>query len=476
MRVSPNGATLSINNTGASTFAGVLEDFLPSEGPLSLVLGGTGTQTLSGNNSFTGGVTINSGSLQLGSTGALNATKPNALVFGTSSTGVLTLNGNSVTISDLNTSPTVGTPVIQNASASSATLTVNSPSSFLGVFDTFAGVLRDGSGGGPLTLAKAGFGDLTLTGNNTFTGGVIITGGVLHVGSTGALNSSSPNPVSFGPITGNAAILDLAGNSVTVSALDTGANVGNYSVENQSTTPVNLTVNNPGNSTFNGILGGFSDPGALSLTKAGAGTLTLGAQDGFTGGVTINAGTLRLGNPAALNPFSPNAVVFGPGSTGALSINGNSVTVSSLTTNAILGTAVVQNASTANVPATLTIDNAADNVFAGVMQDGGGGTPLSVVKSGAGALTLIGANTYTGTTTITAGALIMSGGSMYGELINQGTFVYNGGTFNGPLTNAGTLILNADISTNGFENDSSYTLPSGARSRLPLMDSTMRGS
>ena len=39
--------------------------------------------------------------------------------------------------------------------------------------------------------------------------------------------------------------------------------------------------------------------GTMALVKTGSGTLTLGGNNTFTGGVTINAGTLQLGNPGA---------------------------------------------------------------------------------------------------------------------------------------------------------------------------------
>src|SRR5207245_2317543 len=149
---------------------------------------------------------------------------------GASSTGILSLNGNSATIAGLNTNATVGTPVVQNASATPATLTVNNSGS-----NTYAGVLQDGSGGGALALAKSGSGPLTLSGPNTFTGGVTINGGLLQLGSAGALNATTPNAVTM-----SSGILLLNGNSVTVSGLSSSTSapfVGNGAV-----TPATLTI------------------------------------------------------------------------------------------------------------------------------------------------------------------------------------------------------------------------------------------
>src|SRR5262249_14835666 len=150
-----------------------------------------------------------------------------------------------------------GTPFIQNANTSPASLTVNNPGNFTGTFDVFAGTLRDGAGGGALSLVKSGFGGLTLSGNNTFTGGVILTGsGVLQIGSTAALNSSNPNAVTFAP--GSSTWLDLSGHSITLGGLNSN---GGGRVLNLSTIPATLTINNPSDISYTGSLEN------ISLTK-----------------------------------------------------------------------------------------------------------------------------------------------------------------------------------------------------------------
>ena len=105
---------------------------------------GTGNSTLilSGTNSFTGGLSINGGIVQLGSAGALNSTTPNAVSFSGIATGdILRLAGNSVTIASLNAGS--NNPGVENASATPAALTISDTG-----LDSFAGVLRDGTGGG----------------------------------------------------------------------------------------------------------------------------------------------------------------------------------------------------------------------------------------------------------------------------------------------------------------------------------------
>lgn len=58
-----------------------------------------------------------------------------------------------------------------------------------------------------------------------------------------------------------------------------------------------------------------------------------------------------------------------------------------------------------NTTSVLRIDNASANTFAGTIS----GIGAQLVKSGAGALTLSGNNTYTGTTTVSAGTLFVNG-------------------------------------------------------------------
>ena len=66
--------------------------------------------------------------------------------------------------------------------------------------------------------------------------------------------------------------------------------------------------------------------------------------------------------------------------------------------------------------ATLTVNNANDGEFDGAIQDGAGGGTLSLVKGGAGRLTLGSSNSFTGTTTINGGTLALGNGGGDGTL------------------------------------------------------------
>ncbi len=205
--------------------------------------------------------------------------------------------------------------------------------------------------------------------------------------------------------------------------------------------------------------------------------MTLSGNNTFTGGVTINAGTLQIANAGALGPsLFANAVT----DNGTLTLNGNSVTVASLT-----GSGIAQNASAAS--ATLTVGNfgnPANGTFSGTLQDGAGGGRLSLVVfadgSGNGnqSLTLSGNNTLTGGVTvngatlgisgslvanvaiINGGTLFQASGTLLGDVTNSATFLYAGGTFGGRLIGAGgTLEIALPFTVgNGLENDGALTL------------------
>jgi autotransporter-associated beta strand protein len=116
---------------------------------------GAGTLTLSGNNTYTGSLTINNGTVNLAGTGSALGTGTGALTFGATNTPTLNLGGRSITVGNISSSNT--SALISNVNASAATLTSSAPGS-----TTFAGKITDGVGGGALSLVKAGSGTLTL--------------------------------------------------------------------------------------------------------------------------------------------------------------------------------------------------------------------------------------------------------------------------------------------------------------------------
>ena len=148
------------------------------------------------------------------------------------------------------------------------------------------------SGAGDVT--KMGTGNLALTGDNSgFTGTLTIENGAVVAGSAKALGDT-PNVVLAG---GN-----LAGaNGVTVAPTDdiniTSTQSGTVSANLEVAEGATLTFNTTGETTITdtGVISGSG-----SIVKDGTGTLVLGADNTYTGGLDINHGTVLVSNVGAL--------------------------------------------------------------------------------------------------------------------------------------------------------------------------------
>jgi hypothetical protein len=85
-----SGVALAVSLTvgsdnSSTTFSGIIQN---GTGPVSFIKNGTGTLTLANTNTFTGGVTINAGTVKMGATNALTTASPFTLNGGTINTGV----------------------------------------------------------------------------------------------------------------------------------------------------------------------------------------------------------------------------------------------------------------------------------------------------------------------------------------------------------------------------------------------------
>ncbi len=235
-----------------------------------------------------------------------------------------------------------------------------------------------------------------------------------------------------------------------------------------------ITLDGAGTNTF--ITGVISGTGA-SIIKNDAGTATLSGANTYMGGTSVNNGTLNANHATALGTGAVTLAGGSLGSTNGTTIgNTLSLTASSglanLTSTGALtqtggsynlvmngvtqtGNVAISNTNTAQ---TLTVQvDSTDSTINGIISNGGTGAG-NLTKTGAATLTLGGANTYTGTTTITGGSLKLGASDRLADASSlnigaAGTFDLNGYSEKiGALTAAGgaTLDFGATAGANTF--------------------------
>ncbi|RYD62645.1 MAG: hypothetical protein EOP83_14070, partial [Verrucomicrobiaceae bacterium] len=187
--------------------------------------------------------------------------------------GKLILDGVSQHLSNLITVGTGTANAVVGGSVTPSTLTVN----YTGAGQTFGGTLGGtGTNENNLAFGKGGTGTYTLTGNNTYTGGTTISEGVLALGSAGAI--------------GTTGTVSLNGGTLQFSA----ANTTDYSSRIRIEDSFTSTIDTNGQAVTLASTLQVGTAGDGALTKAGAGTLTIGGTNTYSGTTTVAAGTLKL--------------------------------------------------------------------------------------------------------------------------------------------------------------------------------------
>jgi len=160
--------------------------------------------------------------------------------------------------------------------------------------------------------------------------------------------------------------------------------------------------------------------GSGSITKVGNSVLTLTGTNTYTGGTTLEAGTLRWNGFGALVQKTAYTV-----NGGTLDLGGRGLTASSFS-----GTGGTVDLGSYG---SLTVDQSTNTSYAGVISGNG-----SLRKTGSGTLTLSGANTYSGLTSVSGGRLEVNG-SLASAVIVTGGELGGTGSVGQTIISGGTL-------------------------------------
>lgn len=490
-------ATGNITADGALTLGGSGNIQINSiiSGSGSLTKTGAGRLVINNNQTFTGALAINEGTVKM-TAGRLFATNTNVSI---AANAVWLLDGSSQTVNSLTG---LGTVSEESATAATDTLTVgNDGASF-----TFAGTLEGGNatvaGKRAIALTKTGAGTMTLTGDNTNTGTTTISTGVLQIGSGG-----STGTLGSGPVTNNASLIfnrsDSGYTSYVVPNVISGT--GSLSKSGAGTVSLSSTTSSyAGVTTFaEGILNVESVANYGSNSSLGNRAATADTSDVI--GLLFRGGTLRY---AGSTPQSTNRHIRLGTAGGALDASGT-VSTATLSFTAASSLNLWENSGLRTL--TLTGTNPGENTFLTALSDNGGATSLA--KTGTGQWVLGGTHTHTGNTTVSGGTLTLTGtinsggaatvraanggtlrlrdgsitagslvvdaggmlagyGSLQGDLVNHGTVLADNTSpilVNGSITNSGTVRLtNGSISSTGaFINNGLLDIINGPQTLPP---------
>ncbi|MCX6854673.1 MAG: autotransporter-associated beta strand repeat-containing protein [Verrucomicrobia bacterium] len=529
-----NGGTIDFSANATNFVMGFAS---PSVNTITLSSGSLIANVIELNNNSTGTSTINLDGGTFGSKGFVRTSTANTTTVNFNG-GMLQARAASATF----LAPSVGlSAIVKSGGARIDTNTFGITISAALIHDSALGATVDGG------LTKSGAGALSLTGANTYTGDTTVNAGTLNLSrsagfggnsgsiSTGALTintgGTATTTVSFG-ISGdtsatNNRVVNISGGTLNLGFSEyvktynlTGGTLNAPTVANEFlraatsglvinslASATTSTVNNKVDLTFNSLIvdaangaaavditiaGVISEnqgagSGGKTLTKNGEGTLALTGANSYTGGTTVNAGTLNLSRSAG---FGGNS---GSISTGALTINTGGTATATVSfgisgdTSAANNRVVNLSGGTFNLgfseyvktynltggtlnaptvaneflrsPATglfinslaaatsstiankvdltfgsLTVDTADGaaavdlNITAVISQNTGAGSGAkSLLKTGTGTLALSGTNSYTGTTSVNAGTLQVDANNALGSA-SSGTSVASGAT------------------------------------------------
>lgn len=452
----------------------------------SLAKSGGGALTLTGANSYSGITTLEAGILNLNSAGALGGS------------GAITIYG--------------GT--INNTSGAAVSISTAKAQTWAGDFH-FGGTNDLNLGNGVVTLAGSNDRTITLAGGKTLTvgrisstiGGLALSGdGALAI--TTAAASSIVGTLDVGD--GSTLRINTGQTDETTHDFIAASLSGSGTIQNGGGVERWLFVNGAGDTTFNGLLenGGA---GALGLYRTGSGTLTLAGTNTHSGqnhilsAVVIRAtATNALGN--GIINFDNSGGTPGPTSrlelSGGVSLGNTTINLNQRNNDTVAiqnldgdnqlagsilittggsrvraqsdaGTLTLAGNISTNATSTrnLYLQGASNGVAGGVISDNPANSAgkISLIKEGAGTWTLSGNNTYTGATTVSAGALLINGISTGSAVTvaNNATLGGNG-TISGTVTIQSGAIVSPGNSVGRLTINGALSLPANSKVRMEI--------
>jgi autotransporter-associated beta strand protein len=380
---------LTASTAGSLRITGAISE---SEGARTLTKSGAGTLVLSGNNNYTGGTTVNAGTLSFRNVAAKSATGTHTFDAGTTLGLGIGTGGFSSTD-------------IQNAFADDFTgnlggISIGSTNNIAIDTTLAAATLSANIGPSSRGLVKIeGGSNLTLNGANEYSGRTVVArGSALIVNSLGNIADASSNiginstidmlegsRIDISTSSSSDKNFNILGNSVIFPGAITFTHTGNISTETAGAKTVSFGTNDTSLTNvkdFQGVISNGS--GTIAVAKVNGGNIWLSGNNTYTGATNVNAGVLIIGHANALGGTTGGTTVTNAASLGLR--NGITTAAEALTLTPGGGsTGMLRNMS-------------GNNTWSGTITTTGSATnQTSRMSSDADNLTIAGTVTITGT-------------------------------------------------------------------------------